>query len=185
MHPWSSCCHLAVTALAGVQLGHAYAVRYRVLGSIEVSDGGGNPLSLAGSRQRALLACLLAHANQVVPADRREIRGGPVERCAGGLRELPRPACRGTWRRPWRGVAQPALGHLVWQTDPTGVRAALPRPMTSHVSRDDEVGTVAKVTRGAALGDDGAVALARSTLSWLARSAQVNSPTIGCTPLSP
>jgi predicted ATPase/DNA-binding SARP family transcriptional activator len=41
-----------------------------VLGPIEVADGGGNLVPLAGSRQRALLACLLAHADQVVSADR-------------------------------------------------------------------------------------------------------------------
>jgi predicted ATPase/DNA-binding SARP family transcriptional activator len=45
-------------------------VRYRVLGPIEVADDRGEPTPLAGSRQRALLAVLLARAGQVVPAER-------------------------------------------------------------------------------------------------------------------
>jgi len=45
-------------------------VRYRVLGPIEVADGRGDPAPLAGSLQRALLGALLAHAGQVVSAER-------------------------------------------------------------------------------------------------------------------
>jgi predicted ATPase/DNA-binding SARP family transcriptional activator len=45
-------------------------VRYRVLGPIEIADDCGEPAPLAGSRQRALLAVLLARAGQVVPAER-------------------------------------------------------------------------------------------------------------------
>ena len=42
---------------------------YRVLGPVEVSSGG-LPLQLGGAHQRALLAFLLLHANEVVSADR-------------------------------------------------------------------------------------------------------------------
>ena len=49
---------------------HACGVRYRVLGPVEVTDERGNLVPLAGSRQRALLACLLARQGEVVTADR-------------------------------------------------------------------------------------------------------------------
>ncbi|MGY1682268.1 AfsR/SARP family transcriptional regulator [Geodermatophilus sp. SYSU D01176] len=49
---------------------HADLVRYRVLGPLEVADSRGGSLSLSGSRQRALVAVLLAHDGHVVPADR-------------------------------------------------------------------------------------------------------------------
>ena len=42
---------------------------YRILGSLEVRDGG-RPIGLGGDKQRALLAILLRHRNQVVSADR-------------------------------------------------------------------------------------------------------------------
>ena len=44
-------------------------MEYRLLGPLEVLDGQG-PLPLAGAKQRALLALLLLHANQVVSRDR-------------------------------------------------------------------------------------------------------------------
>ena len=44
-------------------------MEYRVLGPLEVRDGEGS-LPLAGAKQRALLALLLVHANQVVSRDR-------------------------------------------------------------------------------------------------------------------
>jgi YVTN family beta-propeller protein len=44
-------------------------VEYRVLGPLEVRDGG-ESLPLAGAKQRALLALLLVHANRVVSRDR-------------------------------------------------------------------------------------------------------------------
>jgi DNA-binding SARP family transcriptional activator len=44
-------------------------VEFRILGSLEVSDGD-RPLPVNGPRQRALLAMLLLHANEVVPTDR-------------------------------------------------------------------------------------------------------------------
>jgi hypothetical protein len=42
---------------------------YRILGSVEVRDGG-EALPLAGAKQRALLALLLLHANRVLSRDR-------------------------------------------------------------------------------------------------------------------
>jgi DNA-binding SARP family transcriptional activator len=40
---------------------------FRILGPVEVATGG-QPLRLGGPRQRALLAYLLLHANEVVAA---------------------------------------------------------------------------------------------------------------------
>ena len=42
---------------------------FRILGPLEVRDGD-RRLALGGARQRALLALLLAHANEVVSSDR-------------------------------------------------------------------------------------------------------------------
>ncbi len=44
-------------------------MEFRVLGPLEVWNEGGE-VSLAGPKPRALLAVLLLHANEVVPADR-------------------------------------------------------------------------------------------------------------------
>ena len=44
-------------------------MRYGVLGPLQVSDDG-RPIDIAGSKQRALLAMLLLHANRVVSTDR-------------------------------------------------------------------------------------------------------------------
>ena len=43
-------------------------MEFRILGPLEVWDGGGG--SLGGPKPRALLAALLLHPNEVVPADR-------------------------------------------------------------------------------------------------------------------
>jgi DNA-binding SARP family transcriptional activator len=45
-------------------------MEFRILGPLEVVDAGGEPLALPMGRQRALLALLLLHANEVVSADR-------------------------------------------------------------------------------------------------------------------
>ena len=45
-------------------------MRYGLLGPLEVVGDGGERLSLGGLRQRAVLAILLLHANQVVPSER-------------------------------------------------------------------------------------------------------------------
>jgi DNA-binding SARP family transcriptional activator len=42
---------------------------FRILGPLELRDGG-RPLVLGGERQRAVLAILLLHRNEVVSADR-------------------------------------------------------------------------------------------------------------------
>ncbi|HWD42163.1 MAG TPA: BTAD domain-containing putative transcriptional regulator, partial [Actinomycetota bacterium] len=44
------------------------ALRFRILGPLEVTRGG-LALALGGPRQKAVLACLLVHANEVVPLD--------------------------------------------------------------------------------------------------------------------
>lgn len=46
------------------------AVRFRVLGPVELLAADGRPLPLAGPRQRVLLAALLARVNQLLSADR-------------------------------------------------------------------------------------------------------------------
>jgi DNA-binding SARP family transcriptional activator len=45
-------------------------VEFRILGPLEVIDDEGRPIRLGGARQRALLAALLLHANEVVLLDR-------------------------------------------------------------------------------------------------------------------
>src|SRR5215210_2607136 len=44
-------------------------MEYRVLGSLDVRDGGGS-ITLGGAKQRALLALLLLNANRAVSRDR-------------------------------------------------------------------------------------------------------------------
>src|SRR4029453_8856947 len=43
-------------------------LRFRILGPLEVTRGA-DALTLGGPRQKAVLACLLVHANEVVPID--------------------------------------------------------------------------------------------------------------------
>ena len=54
-------------------------MEFRVLGPLEVADGG-RPLPVGGARERALLALLLIHAGEVVAADRliEELWGGDI-----------------------------------------------------------------------------------------------------------
>jgi WD40 repeat protein/DNA-binding SARP family transcriptional activator len=44
-------------------------MRFLVLGPLEVAQAGGEPLPIAGSKERTILACLLARAGRVVPVD--------------------------------------------------------------------------------------------------------------------
>ena len=63
-------------------------MNFRLLGPLEVWDEGGE-VSLGGPKPRALLAVLLLHPNEVVPADRLidELWGeDSPERAAGALR---------------------------------------------------------------------------------------------------
>jgi DNA-binding SARP family transcriptional activator len=48
-------------------------MEFRILGPLEVSDEG-REVSLGGRKPRALLALLLLHPNEVVPADRFTLR---------------------------------------------------------------------------------------------------------------
>src|SRR5512132_4037769 len=43
---------------------------FEILGPLEVRDQAGDPVSIPGGRERALLAALLIHAGEVVSADR-------------------------------------------------------------------------------------------------------------------
>jgi predicted ATPase/DNA-binding SARP family transcriptional activator len=45
-------------------------MQFRILGPLEVLDDEGRPLALGGAKQRALLATLLLHGNEVVSVDR-------------------------------------------------------------------------------------------------------------------
>ena len=71
-------------------------MEFRVLGPLEVVDGG-RLLDLGRPRQRALLACLLVHANEVVTTERlrEELWGG----ASAAARTLSRLRCRGCARR--------------------------------------------------------------------------------------
>ena len=42
---------------------------FRILGPLEVAEAGGEPLPIAGSKERTILACLIARAGRVVPVD--------------------------------------------------------------------------------------------------------------------
>src|SRR3954453_17730109 len=55
--------------MASIESSAPGALEFRVLGPLEVLAGG-RPVRLGGPRQRAVLAILLGHANEVVPAER-------------------------------------------------------------------------------------------------------------------
>jgi DNA-binding transcriptional activator of the SARP family len=44
-------------------------MRFLVLGPLQVVQAGGEPLAIAGSKERTILACLVARAGRVVPVD--------------------------------------------------------------------------------------------------------------------
>lgn len=44
-------------------------MRFLVLGPLDVAEEGGDPLPIAGSKERTVLACLIARAGRVVPVD--------------------------------------------------------------------------------------------------------------------
>ena len=66
---------------------------FSLLGPLEVSDGG-RAVALGGSKQRALLALLVLHANEALSTDRerleheREGGGAPSERIGVGHRSM-------------------------------------------------------------------------------------------------
>ncbi len=79
-------------------------MQFRILGPLELSDENG-VVELAGSKQRALLAVLLLHANSVVSSDRLlddlwvRNRPRPVSPlCRFGSRSCGKRSAR---RRPW------------------------------------------------------------------------------------
>ena len=55
---------------SGPDLAGALPVRFRVLGSFDVSDDDGRPVAVGGLKRRAVLAILLIHANEVVSTGR-------------------------------------------------------------------------------------------------------------------
>jgi DNA-binding SARP family transcriptional activator len=57
-------------------------MRFGILGPFEVADDHGREVPLGGQRQRAVVAILLLHANQVISSDRLidELWGGPGSR---------------------------------------------------------------------------------------------------------
>src|SRR3954465_11002469 len=55
--------------MASIESSAPGALEFRMLGPLEVLAGGA-PVRLGGPRQRAVLAILLGHANEVVPAGR-------------------------------------------------------------------------------------------------------------------
>ena len=82
-------------------------VEFGILGPLEITAGG-QPLPVQGARIRTVLAMLLVHANQVVPADRLtgelwagQPAAGPRPACRSGCpscaRRCGRPARRGGW----------------------------------------------------------------------------------------
>src|SRR5213592_3741753 len=44
-------------------------MRFLILGPLEVAEAGGEPLPIAGSKERTILACLIARVGRVVPVD--------------------------------------------------------------------------------------------------------------------
>ena len=51
-------------------------MRFLVLGPLEVIAGGGEPLPIAGSKERSMLADMIAHAGRVVSVDELIVRFG-------------------------------------------------------------------------------------------------------------
>src|SRR3954462_696802 len=66
--------------MASVESSAPDRLEFHILGPLEVRAGGA-PVRLGGPRQRAVLAILLAHANEVVPAERLidDVWDGPPE----------------------------------------------------------------------------------------------------------
>ncbi len=80
--------HYRLVAAVSVAGQEARPIEFRILGPLEVWDGG-REVSLGGPKPRALLAVLLLHPNEVVPADRLidDLWGeDSSERAAAGLR---------------------------------------------------------------------------------------------------
>lgn|SRR5829696_2189341 len=94
--------------------------RFRILGTVEFSGARGwSPV--AAAKQRALLAVLLLHANQVVPDDPGEV----ADRWAAALsdrRSQPPPAARRSPVSPSGPAACCPPGRAAAPPDPTSAR---------------------------------------------------------------
>src|ERR1035441_7257718 len=87
-------------------------VRFALLGTLMLADGGGDPVAVAGARQRALLASLLLSANAPVSCDALAEAvwdGSPPPGAAATLRSHVRPAAPGPGAPG--GFHFPALAH--------------------------------------------------------------------------
>ena len=116
-------------------------VEFGILGPLEIAAGG-QPLPVQGARTRAVLAMLLVHANQVVPADRLTAElwaGQPADRAAASLHvrvSQLRKALRAAGE-PDRLVTRPP-GYLIRVTP-----GELDAPRFEHLARDGETALAA------------------------------------------
>ena len=116
-------------------------VEFGILGPLEIAAGG-QPLPVQGARTRAVLAMLLVHANQVVPADRLTAElwaGQPADRAAASL-QVRVSQLRKTLRaagEPDRLVTRPP-GYLIRVTP-----GELDAPRFEHLARDGETALAA------------------------------------------
>jgi len=126
------------------RLPHTYRegmVEFGILGPLEIAAGG-QPLPVQGARTRAVLAMLLVHANQVVPADRLTAElwaGQPADRAAASLQvrvSQLRKALRAAGEAD-RLVTRPP-GYLIRVTP-----GELDAPRFEHLARDGETALAA------------------------------------------
>ena len=116
-------------------------VEFGILGPLEITAGG-QPLPVQGARTRAVLAMLLVHANQVVPADRLTAElwaGQPADRAAASLQvrvSQLRKALRAAGEAD-RLVTRPP-GYLIRVTP-----GELDAPRFEHLTRDGETALAA------------------------------------------
>jgi len=116
-------------------------VEFGILGPLEIAAGG-QPLPVQGARTRAVLAMLLVHANQVVPADRLTVElwaGQPADRAAASLQvrvSQLRKALRAAGEAD-RLVTRPP-GYLIRVTP-----GELDAPRFEHLARDGETALAA------------------------------------------
>jgi DNA-binding SARP family transcriptional activator/pimeloyl-ACP methyl ester carboxylesterase len=116
-------------------------VEFGILGPLEIAAGG-QPLPVQGARTRAVLAMLLVHANQVVPADRLTAElwaGRPADRAAASLQvrvSQLRKALRAVGEAD-RLVTRPP-GYLIRVTP-----GELDAPRFEHLARDGETALAA------------------------------------------
>jgi DNA-binding SARP family transcriptional activator/pimeloyl-ACP methyl ester carboxylesterase len=136
-------------------------VEFGILGPLEIAAGG-QPLPVQGARTRAVLAMLLVHANQVVPADRLTAElwaGQPADRAVASLQvrvSQLRKALRAAGEAD-RLVTRPP-GYLIRVTP-----GELDAPRFEHLARDGETALVAGDGALAARRLDEALGLWRGT----------------------